>query len=399
MKILLIGDASNYHRALATGLQRLGCEVAVASSGSGFMQTGRDIDLKRPFPGKAGGMALWLKLLGPLRRKLRGYDIVSCSSPIFIEQKPRRVRELFRNLKRDNGAVFLSALGTDLPFIEECTAPDSRLRYSEFRQQGRPGPLVEARPTLIDEWHRPELRDWCDEFYACIDGAVTALYEYQLSVARRLPPEKIAYGGIPIVIDELAPVRLPERPCPVKIFLGRHRHRMAVKGTDRLEAAARRAMNLRPGKGELVIVENLPYAEYIRLLRSAHIVIDQAYSYTPATNALLAMGYGIPVVSGAEQEYYDFIGQPATPGLVPSSTGTDGTGFTPGDFDLLRPVINTPIDIEGMTRMFCHLLDHPEALRPLGIASRNFVAAHNACEIVAGRFLDFWKRRLAVKGN
>ena len=54
MKILLIGDASNYHACLGDALRRLGHDVTVASSGSRWMHTHRDIDLARPLPGKAG---------------------------------------------------------------------------------------------------------------------------------------------------------------------------------------------------------------------------------------------------------------------------------------------------------------------------------------------------------
>lgn len=378
MKVLLMGDASNYHRALATGLRRLGCDVTVASAGGGFMQTDRDIDLRRPLRGRAGGLALWMRLNGPLRARLKGYDIVSVSGCNFVELKPVRVREIFRRLRRDNGGVYLTALGTDLPYIEECLDPASPLRYNEFRLYDQPGPLAVEHPEIIPAWQTAPLRDWCEEFYQGIDGAVSALYEYHLSIARRLPAEKIAYGGIPVDVESLAPVDIPESPSRVRIFLGRHRHRMAEKGTDRFEVAIRRALDRNPGRGELVVVENRPYAEYLSLMRSAHVVVDQAYSYTPATNALLSMAYGIPTVSGGEPEFYDFIGQAATPGVPP------------GGFDPLRPVINSPVDVEGMTGVFDRLLRHPEELRQRGIASREFVLRHNACEVVARRFLDFW---------
>ena len=52
MKILLLGDYSNYHRALSLALRKLGHDVTVASDGSRWMDTGRDIDLSRPFKNK-----------------------------------------------------------------------------------------------------------------------------------------------------------------------------------------------------------------------------------------------------------------------------------------------------------------------------------------------------------
>lgn len=375
MKILLMGDASNYHRTLAGGLRQLGCDVTVASSGGGFMNIARDIDLRRPLPGKAGGLALWLKLNGPLRNRLKGYDIVSLSSPIFTELRPELNRSLFRRLKRDNGAVFLTALGTDLPYIEECLDPASPLKYSEFCHYGRPAPYMLEHPEVVNGWMHGPLHDWCEELYDNIDGAVSALFEYHLALQRRLPDDKIAYGGIPIQEELLhqPAVEIPEFPRPVRIFLGRHRHRQTIKGTDRLETAIRNAIAQNPGNGELIVVENRPYDEYLALMKSAHVIVDQAYSYTPATNALLSMAYGIPTVSGAEPEYYDFIGTPATP--------SD------------RPIFNSPVDIDGMTALFNDILNNPGQLRQRGLDSRTFVTRHNAATTVARRFLTFWQSR------
>lgn len=334
------------------------------------MRTARQIDLRRRLPGKLGGMELYARLMSPWGKRLAGYDIVSVTNPIFLPLKPQRVRALFNKLKRENGVVFLTALGTDLPFIEECLDPESPLKYNEYRLNGRPGPYAVAHPEVVETWRHGPLADWTNEFYERIDGAVSVLYEYHLSIARRLPNEKIAYGGIPIQANLFEPIELPEALQPVRIFLGRHAHRQAEKGTDLFEIAIRRAMERYPGRGELIIVENRPYAEYIELMRSAHLVVDQAYSYTPATNALLAMAYGIPVVSGGEETFYDFINEDT------------------------RPIYNSPTDVEAMTELFCHILTHPEELRFRGILSRQFVAKHNDAKVVAARFLNFWESKL-----
>ncbi len=61
MKILLLGDASNYHATLAHALRLEGHDVTLASSGSGWMRTHRDIDISRK-NGKLGGAILWARL-------------------------------------------------------------------------------------------------------------------------------------------------------------------------------------------------------------------------------------------------------------------------------------------------------------------------------------------------
>lgn len=51
MKILLLGDFSNYHQCLATALRELGHQVTVVSDGCEWMNTDRDIDVARRFKG------------------------------------------------------------------------------------------------------------------------------------------------------------------------------------------------------------------------------------------------------------------------------------------------------------------------------------------------------------
>lgn len=398
MKILLLGDASNYHHALAAGLRQLGCDVTEASAGSGFMNTGRDIDIRRRFGGRLGGLDLWLKILGPLRSRLKGYDVVQLVSPCFLELKPKRLHKVFDFLKRHNGKVFATYLGTDIPFIDECLDLASPLRYNEYRIGNEKGPLLVEQPDIVERWNNPALKQWTDYFYRNIDGAVTALYEYAVAARRVLPPERCAYAGIPVETAELQPVDIPDDPAPVRFFLGRHRHRMAEKGTDRFEAALRAAAAQRPGKAEIIIVENRPYAEYLQLLKSAHVVVDQAYSYTPGVNALLAMSYGIPVVSGGEEDYYRFIGETEDhPGAAEEHSGAAAiyratTSLESSAQKPLRPIYNSPVDTEGMTRLFLHIIDHPEELKPRGEASRAFAVRHNDARVVAARFLDFWHK-------
>lgn len=364
MKILLIGDASNYHSCLGDALRRLGHNVTVASSGSRWMRTSRDIDLCRPFPGKAGGALLNVKL-SMIANRLKGFDVVHIHNPIFVDLRPHRVRPVFDRLRRDNGAVYLTALGTDVPYYEMCVSGDCPLRYNDIYD------LKTGQHRIADSnWMNKPLVDFNRYVYERIDGVITALYEYDLSVRRVLTGDKIAYGGIPVDTQSVVQVGPVPQSDKVTLFLGRHRGRLAEKGTDRLERAARIVVGRHPGLCSLEIVENRPYAEYVVRLRSADIVLDQLYSYTPATNALLAMAMGQAVVSGGEPEFYDFIGERE-----------------------LRPIINAVPDDDALADAIeCAVLDR-EALARRGREGRVFVERHNDALVVARRFIDFWTRR------
>ncbi|MDE5567232.1 MAG: glycosyltransferase family 1 protein [Muribaculaceae bacterium] len=366
LKILLLGDYSNCHRTLASGLRRLGCEVTLISDGDTWHNCQRDIDISRR-PGKLGGLELYLKLSTTLRKHLKGYDIVSVNDANFVGLRPKLIKKVFNRLKRDNGAVFLNAMSHDVPFLDMLASADSPLKYSEWFIDGKPNRLFLEKQSDWEEWHNDALRDYQKFFYDNIDGAASVLYEYHLSLQRLLPANKIAYGGIPVDLDMFTPVQLPEKIDKVKLFLGRDRTRMTMKGSDYLEEAARTIVERYPDKAELMIVENRPFDEFIGLLKNAHVVLDQIYSYTPATTALMAMAYGLNVVSGGEDDYYDFIGEHEN-----------------------QPIINAPVTVEGLTDTLEQIVVHPELIADRGRKSREFVERHNDCKTVAQRYLDFW---------
>lgn len=372
LKILLLGDASNCHVSLATGLRRLGHDVTIASDGSGWQRTGRDIDISRPVGGMLGGALLYGRVKWGLRDVLSGYDVVSIHNPNFLKLRPHRILPIFERLFGDNRSVFMTALGTDTFFVEECLRESSPLKYNEWRLGDRPGALAVASPDLLQSWLSSELRDYQHIVYDRVHGITPILYEYDVSVrAAGVDPDAVCHIGLPIDLEMLTPVALPSVIDDVNLFLGRHRDRMAEKGTDLLEKAARTVVERHPGKCHLTIVENRPYAEYLQLLKQAHVLLDQAYSYTPGTNALLAMGYGLNAVSGGEADWYDFIGERDN-----------------------RPVINASPCLDELVETLDGVVTRVGEIRLRGEASRRFVEKHNDCVEVARRAVDFWLKRI-----
>ena len=74
-------------------------------------------------------------------------------------------------------------------------------------------------------------------------------------------------------------------------------------------------------------------------------------------------------MSGAEPEYYDFIGETEN-----------------------RPIVNAIPDDEKLETQLEDIVLHPERLPEQARRSREFVVKHNRDEVVARRFLDFWAR-------
>ena len=368
MKVLFAGDASNMHNCLAQELRRMGHDAVVASNGSGWMNCDRDINLYRG-KGKIGAMAYVAKILKALP-KMKGYDVVELAGPLFFTLKPNRVKMVFDYLKKHNGKIVLSAIGTDYVYYQACHDGHT-YRYSDYMVGSEPSPYVnseEYKRQQQDNWGQPFMKEHSDHVLANVDGVVACLWEYYAAYAP-IMGDKLAYAGIPIDVEALQPHFTENEPEKVRFFIGIQRDRNVIKGTDRLLEALKKVVAEMPDKCEMEVVESVPYAEYIERMNKSHVILDQLYSYTPATNALLAMAQGMVAVSGAEPEYYDLIGE------------TDN-----------RPIINvcpTPEgDIEEKLRW---IVAHKAELPAMSRASRAFVEKHNAAKIVAQRYLNFWE--------
>ena len=371
MRILFAGDASNMHNCLANELRRLGHEAVVASDGSRWMDTGRDINLLRG-PGRRGALRYVADIVRALPR-MRGYDVVQLASPIFLTLRPAKVRRVFDYLRRHNRRVVLSALATDVTYVDACLDGHT-YRYSDYRLGSEPSPYEGSSEFTAQEetnWRQPFMRQHHEHILSRIDGVVACLWEYYAAY-QSIGYKPLAYAGIPINLNDLPFRPLDGEPDKVRFFIGIQPDRTVIKGTDRLLAALQRVVKRHPDKCEMVVAERLPYQEYTHRMRSCHVILDQLYSYTPATNALIGMAQGLVAVSGAEPEYYELIGERDN-----------------------HPIVNVNPLVQGdIERQLEQIIARKSELPHWSERSRAFVEKHNASPIVAQRYIDFWSALL-----
>ena len=367
MKILFAGDASNLHNTLAQQLRRMGHDAVVASDGSRWMDTNRDINLLRR-PGTLGTLRYIFDIVRTLPR-MRGFDVVQLSSYIFLRLRPERVRMVFDYLKRHNGKVVLSALATDVTYYDACHDGHT-YRYSDYMIGDSPSPYVgsdEYKAQQQDNWRQPFMRHHRDYILERVDGVVACLWEYYAAY-KSIGYSPLAYADIPIDTESLTLRPLEQEPEKVKFFIGIQPDRTIIKGTDRMLDALKRVHDNHPDECDIDVVQRLPYAQYIERMRQAHVILDQLYSYTPATNALIGMAQGLVAVSGAEPEYYDLIGEQDNHPIVN-----------------VNPLIEGDIEAQ-LENIIANKASLPEWCRN----SRAFVEKHNAAPLVAQRYVDFW---------
>lgn len=364
MKILFVGDYSGYHATLAAGLRKLGHECTVVSDGNRYMDTGRDITLCRK-PGLTGSFRYLYQAMS-LLGNMKGYDVVQLINTHFLDLRPGKLSYFLRQLKRHNGKICLSLCSTDY-FYAKAMMEGNVLAYSEYGVEGKPTDFTLHCEEEVNGWLMPVCKVWAEQVYADVDGAVSALYEYH-KVWEPHFEGRIGYVGIGVDTHVMSPSVIPERG-PLRVMIGIKPETAYSKGIYRLQQALNKIAERHPGELEIVEARQLSLPDYLRLMDSCHVVADQLYSYTPATNALQAMAMGKVVISGGEEEYYDFIGEKE-----------------------LRPIINADPRVEELDKALEPLLLDREALIRRSQQGRALVIRHNDVDIVTRRLLNAWEK-------
>lgn len=393
MKILLLGDYSNVHATLAEGLRALGHTVVVASDGDGWKDYPRDIDLKRP--GKPGGTnlcqrlydaAYFVRLKCLFAKRFRGFDVVQIVNPVFLPLRAERIMPYYRQLRRNNGKVFMAAFGMDHYWVKAGMDCET-FRYSDFNVGSTVRQDLPENALFIRDWLYGPKGVLNQQIVADCDGIPAGLYEYWASYSKYIPQEhrhKLQYIPFPIklALTDAEDVK-DETPKTVKFFIGVQRSRSAYKGTDIMLRALERVERKYPELVEVRKVESVPFEEYKRLMNTSDVILDQLYSYTPAMNALQAMSQGLVAVSGAEREYYEL---QEGRGALAAEGNCDEAAMK------LRPVINVLPSEDDVYEQLCWIVEHRQELPRLKRESQEFVRLHHDYIEVARRYLDFWMK-------
>lgn len=363
MKILFLGDYSNLHATLASQLKELGHTVNVVSDRGVYLGSDADFALIRK-PGLIGSFRYLADIIR-LLPKLRAYDVVQLINPDFFDLRPGKLKFIFDYLKRNNRSVFLTLAGDDHFFIK--ASAENVFRFSEISVGTNPTPFAESHPEKIKQWLAPKLAKYTRYVYDNVNGGIAILPEYFIA-AEPILKDKLTYIPLPINLENLK-FTTPDLSGKLKIMVGIRRggFRELQKGSLILADTARALEKQYPDRCEAVIVENQPLSVYLKLLSESHIVLDQLYAYSPATNALQTMALGKLSGSGAQPEYYQFIGEPDR-GAILSLSPLDNSWK-----DRLEKIIN-----------------NPDQLIPISHEARRLVETHHDVRMIATRFLDFW---------
>lgn len=362
MKILFIGDYSNLHACLAKELRQRGHHVDVLSDRCGYMDTQSDFYLART-PGIVGGFKYLCQLLR-LLPQLGGYDVVQFINSNFFSLKPGKIKYFYDRLRKKNGRLFLTLAGNDYYFVKSCYDAEI-FRFSEFKIGKEITEFTKKVPERMYGWISEENRRWSEYLYEDIDGAMAVLPEYDMA-ARPILGDKVSFTNLPVTLSDL-PYTDNTVNDKVKIFVGMRSGMEVQKGTSILLNLAREIEKEMPERVEVERVSDVSLREYLTRMQESNIVLDQLYAYSPATNALQAMALGKVAGTGAQPEYYDYIGNPEE-----------------------RPVFSLSPEDTDIKERLIELVNNPEKIKILGKQGREIVERENDVRVVAERFLNQW---------
>lgn len=379
MKILLVGEYSRLHNSLKEGLNDLGHQVIIIATGDHFKDYPVDIKLYRKYNiGFSKKIKVLLYKLFKIditsisiknqffkyQKHLKNFDVVQLINESPIGVAPKHEKEIISFLKKYNKKLFLLSCGTD--YISVKHSFDKKPKYSILDPFFN-GKTSKKNFSPILKYLKPEYKSLHDFIFDNIEGVIASDLDYHIPLIGH--PKYLGLIANPINTQLLKffPLTIKDK---IIIFHGINRSNYHKKGSDFFEDALQIIKTKYPDKVEIKIVENLPYAAYIKTYNEAHIVLDQVLAYDQGYNALEAMAKGKVVFTGAELEFVNH-------------------------YKLDKTVaINALPDTHKIAKELEFLILNPEKIIEIGKNAREFIEKEHDHKNIAQKYINTWSNYL-----
>jgi glycosyltransferase involved in cell wall biosynthesis len=380
MKILLLGEYSRLHNSLKEGLMSLGHEVTIVGCGDKFKKFPVDFSIDATicnenkianflYRGLRKVTRLDLEKIEKAIRfywllpKLNGFDHLQLINSDAIETYPLLARILYKKLFARIQNRSLLICGDETPVVNYQLTGE--LNYSVLT------PYLQD-PTLQKAFHyslKYQKKSYQKTFTYLAENCqklITSDLDYEI------PMQKMGFSTTfipnPITTDRLNNEGLVIDD-KIIIFLGINRLSYLKKGIPYFEKALEIIREKYAPKIEIIVTENLPYADYMSRYQKAHILLDQVHAFDQGYNALEAMAQGKVVFTGAETEF-----------LQHYQLSEDAV------------CINALPDEHKIAAKLSFLIEHPEKIIEISKNAREFIEKEHDYKRIAQRYLDCWTK-------
>lgn len=378
MRILLLGEYSRLHNSLKEGLLKLGHEVILVSSGDDFKSFESDYSVKSIF-----FSSYWLtrKVRNGIKKiirfdfekvertirlyfllsKLKGFDQVQLVNSDAFEINPKVNLLFYKKLKRQNKQLSLLICGDESPVIAYLVKDELE---NSILTPYLNGSASEKDFLFSLKYLQPNYKLVFNWLTKNTNALLVSDLDY------KIPMERMNYDvnfiPNPINIDKItfSELKIDDK---IVIFLGINRLSYLKKGIRFFEEALAIIDKKYANKVEIIITENIPYEQYIKLYNKAHVLLDQIYAYDQGYNALEAMAKGKVVFTGAEYAFTDF-------------------------YQLTKRVaINAVPNVNELVKELSFLIENPHEIIELGKRARTFIEKEHHYQTIAKKYLAAWK--------
>lgn len=380
MRILLLGEFSRLHNSLKEGLVALGHEVILLGNGDGFKNYPVDLSTRATFSESRIGRFL-RKGIHKITKidiariefgirfyfhlsKLSGFDVVQLINEAPIQTYPSFERFLLKKIFRQNQKVFLLCCGIDYTVARYLTL--RKPRYSVLNPYFEEAKKAKEYQYLF-EFLTPNHQKTHQLVHQNSNGIIASDLDY---VAPFEGNSKFL-GMIPnpINTEKISEIHNPITD-KIVLFMGINKSSYLAKGIPFFEKALAIIEKKYPEKVQIVVVQNLPYDQYIQLFNKAHVVLDQVYSFDQGYNALEAMACGKVVLTGAEKEFEQY-------------------------YNLTQKVaINALPEVDYIVKELSYLIENPSEIVAIGTNARDFIKREHNYLSIAQQYIRYWGKNV-----
>ncbi len=375
MKILLVGEYSHLHNSLKEGLKALGHEVLIIGLNDGFKNFPVDFPIQKKWDSgllkkikiaiyKISGFDISSYLIYcqflKFKNQCSGFDVVQLINENSFQCAPSFEKKIISHLSKNNKKLYLLSCGYDYLNVKYCFEnPDFKsvipLYLNHKIDRKSFGNVLKFREKAFFKLHQ--------FIYENCRGIIASDFDYHLPLQGNQK-----YLGLipnPINTEKLTfqPLKTTDK---IIIFHGINNDNYLKKGNDYFEKALEIIEAKFPSKVEIITVRSVPYAEYINLYNSCHILLDQIYAYDQGYNALEAMAKRKVVFTGAEKEFEEH-------------------------YKLSENVcINAIPDVNYLVNELSFLIENPEEIIAIGKRARAFIEENHHYIKIAEKYIQKW---------
>ena len=377
MRILLLGEYSRLHNSLKEGLLHLGHEVVLVGNGDGFKNYPVDFSLRAKWCESILGRfprQVIYKLFGfdiakwehglrfyALLPKLKNFDVVQLINESPIQTTKAFELYLLKRLVPQNRSTYLLSSGVDYLSVQYLLHQQGK---KNILQPYLENPTLKKEYDYVLDYTTPGHKKIHDYLFEHCKGVIATDMDYVLP----LQGHAMFLGLIPNPINTADLEYIPLAGTkPITVFLGVNQWNTLQKGICYFEQALEQVKEKYQDALEVIVVQNIPYQEYIALYNKAHIVLDQVFAYDQGYNALEAMAKGKVVFTGAEQEFL------AHYGLQEDEVA-----------------INALPDVAYLVAKLSHLIEHPDEISAISKRARAFIEKEHDLIAVTQQYLKKW---------